>query len=251
MIANQSFGQYFNHQIPNFYYNGWDRQTICRNSLNEIVYLTVSDLSPTYPRDIELSKVDQAGNFLLSKRVLDTFGNLTPGSILTTSDDHYIVAGTYNGNAPVGYPPVPGGMIHTTFYAKFDNSFNLLWFKLQYSYPLGLPNVIMPEIDPYGIIAVPAGVSENYIIVNLTYGYDTLTNSIKQRILIDKIDPLGNLIKEVHANLPTTLDLGVPTISYLPTSGVCVIACAGLDNTIASLPSVPFVITFDPGLGLA
>lgn len=93
-ISFRSNSQYFNNFIPN-YNSNWDNtQTITKNAMNEIIFLSVNLNSTTYPRDFELVKLDRAGNYLLSKRVLDSFGTLRAISIIPTYDTGYIVTGS-------------------------------------------------------------------------------------------------------------------------------------------------------------
>jgi len=250
LLSQKGFGQPYNHQIPNYYFDAYNTQTITKNTMNESVFVSVNEHSPNFGRDIELTKLDQNGNFLLSKRVLDSFGTLIPGSITATMDNGCIVAGSYEGHPTPLYPHIPGGFIHTTFYAKFDYNLNLVWFKLHYGYPIGLPNVIGAQIDPYGLVAVPSGPSEDYIVLNLTAGYDTITSNYTQRILIDKLDFFGNLVTEVHPTIPSNrYDINIlSAISYLPANGICAITGGLYDYTSPSVPETPFIFTFDPGL---
>lgn len=248
LISFKSNSQYFNNFIPN-YNSNWDNtQTITRNALNEIICLSVNLNSPTYPRDFELVKLDQGGNYLLSKRVLDSSGTLRAISIIQTYDTGYIVTGIYEGLQPIRYPRYYGSL-HTTFYAKFDNNFNLLWFKLHYGYPQSAPNTINATIEPSGLIAVPGSPVEDYIVYNFGRAYDTIIKSNVETILLDKIDQNGNLITEVRPSIPTDYKINIKSaISYLPINNLCAITGGYFSASIPPFTVKPFIMTFDVGL---
>ncbi len=248
LISFRGNSQYFNNFIPN-YNSNWDNtQTITKNALNEIIFLSVNLNSPTYPQDFELVKLDRAGNYLLSKRVLDSFGTLRAISIIPTYDTGYIVTGIYQGAQPVGYPRY-FGTLHTTFYAKFDNNFNLLWFKLHYGYPQNAPNTISATIEPTGLIAVPGSPVEDYIVYNFGRAYDTIIKSNVETILLDKIDQNGNLLTEVRPSIPTDYKINIKSaISYLPINNLCTITGGYFSASIPPFSVKPFIMTFDVGL---
>lgn len=248
LISFRGNSQYFNNFIPN-YNSNWDNtQTITKNALNEIIFLSVNLNSPTYPQDFELVKLDKAGNYLLSKRVLDSFGTLRAISIIPTYDTGYIVTGIYQGAQPVGYPRY-FGTLHTTFYAKFDNNFNLLWFKLHYGYTQNAPNTINATIEPSGLIAVPGSPVEDYIVCNFGRAYDTIIKSNVETILLDKIDQNGNLITEVRPSIPANYKTyPCASINYLPINNLCAITGGYYDISLPPFAVKPFVMTFDVGL---
>lgn len=247
-ISFRSNSQYFNNFIPN-YNSNWDNtQTITKNAMNEIIFLSVNLNSTTYPRDFELVKLDRAGNYLLSKRVLDSFGTLRAISIIPTYDTGYIVTGVYQGAQPIGYPRYYGSL-HTTFYAKFDNNFNLLWFKLHYGFPQNAPNTINATIEPAGLIAVPGSPVEDYIVCNFGRAYDTIIKSNVETILLDKIDENGNLLTEVRPSIPTNYKTyPCASINYLPINNLCAITGGYYDVSLPPFAVKPFVMTFDVGL---
>lgn len=249
VLSLPSFGQYFNHYVPDYGTHAQTTQTITKGNNDDIVFLSTNKLSPNYPNDFSLLKMDVAGNYLLEKDVFDPSGSLVPSSIIHTTDGNFIVVGTFIGTPPPGYPPVPGGIVHTTFYAKFDDHFNMLWYNLHYGHPLDMPSVTTPYIDPKGIIAVP-GAGEEYIILNFARGFDTYWGFSYTRLVLDKINGSGALIKEVEATIsPFNFINDLSSISYLPSNKMCaVMGNFTILGWAVPPPRYPFLLTFDKDL---
>lgn len=248
LAAQTALSQYFNHLIPDRNFNSDNRQTITTDLHNDIVFITQNTLSPNYPNDFDLIKLDRNGNEVMTKRVTEKMGALTPVSIISTYDGGYLVVGIFDGVPPASYPLVSGS-IHTTFYAKFDNSLNIVWFRLHYGYPLANVGAIGRQVEPYGIVAVPGAPVEDYIILNFGTAYDTVTSSSIQTILIDRIDETGTLVREVRPLMAPYYGINIlSSISYLPVNNMCAITGAYYNTSVMGFPETPFIFTFDLGL---
>jgi len=249
LLAQNAFAQYVNNEVQDHAFSSTSNQTITHDVAGNIVFFSFNTVEPNH--DVRLIKLDPTGNPLFTKRIFnDTNFTLTPVSIIHSYDDGFILIGTYDGANPGS--PFAGSHIHTTFYAKYDNAFTLVWFNLLYGYPFNSGTVSNPKIDAQSIIAIPDSISESYMILSLSTGYNKLIGASFQAYNLSKISDAGLLTLEKHVNCPNTFTINnsiAMNISYLSTNNLCAVTSTVYDasNEYPCIFSVnPTLTTISP-----